>query len=589
MKTTEERVNLARLNWQAGKMTAVSSKTGALLLSSGMLPSASYFRQGLELMEAGTRWQQQYDLCLDLATSVAEEEMSAGRFTECAEIAHEVIENAKSLRESLRVHMALIKTLFMEGRIKDVAKYCLVLLSQLGIHLPKEPHKGHVAMELIKTKVATRRLPIAYAETKNEETIVAMQTLAVFIMCSFLTEKKAFVTIATCRMIRLSLRFGLSKYSPIGFASYAMVHASMNKRGKSILYGKLSMDLVDRLNAGNEVRAKVEVVAMGFSLYWMRPWSESLKAQKLGYRKGLETSDVDCAFLCAHTVVLLAFVSGTKLRECEELGELLCTQMVKHSQITWWSMTLPMWQMFQCLMKGHDGRSLLLTGDVMDQEEMETNASLQGNHVLIRAISLSRLFLACLSSSWKQADDLVRHVDDHMEALSVYVLFPVYKFLAALTWLVRSGAMFVDKERQRMYRWKAKQVMRRMERWISDGAINVRPLWLILIAEEVAHKGSPTEIKEAFQVAIAECQNHTLPHFQAMANERAGVLLTVKLHTESATSYLTAAKDLYKEYGATGKVRDLEEKIQSSLFTKTTDYEACPVVDITFNSSGIFR
>lgn len=584
MTKTDERVDLARLNLQAGKMTV--SKAG--LLPSG-LPSASYFRHGLTLLEAETRWEQQYDLCLDLATHLAEEETSAGRFAESAEISHEVIENAKSLRESLRVHTALINTLFMEGRIKDVTKYCLVLLPQLGINLPKEPHKGHEAMELIKTKFATRKLPVVYQETKNEETIVAMQTLAMFITCSFLSEENAYVTIATCRMIRMSLRFGLSKYSPIGFASYAMVHASMNKRAKSIRYGELSMDLVDRLNAGNEVGARVQVVAMGFSLHWKRPWRDILEAQNLGYRKGLETDDLDGAFLCAHMVVLLAFLSGTNLRECEELGETLCTQMVQHSQITWWSMTLPMWQLFQCLMTGRPGGSLL-TGDVMDQEEMETNARLQGNHLLIRVICLSRLFLACLSSSWKQSDDLVKHVDVHMEALAAYVLFPVYKFLAALTWLVRSGTMFKDNKCQRKYRLKARQVMRRMETWISEGAINVRPLLLILVAEDLARKGSTSEIKEAFQVAIAECRNHNLPHFQAMANERAGVLLTGKLDTGSASSYFSAAKDLYEDYGATGKVRDLEEKIQSSSFTKRTDststFRTCPIADITFSSNG---
>lgn len=93
---TDFRVDLARFNCEASKRAASFS---------AFVPSLEYLLVGVELLEPQSRWQNHYDLTLELYTSMAEMSFCAGRIEECQEAVREFLVHSKCIDDSLRVYL----------------------------------------------------------------------------------------------------------------------------------------------------------------------------------------------------------------------------------------------------------------------------------------------------------------------------------------------------------------------------------------------------------------------------------------------------------------------------------------------------
>ena len=116
--------------------------------------------------------------------------------------------------------------------------------------------------------------------------------------------------------------------------------------------------------------------------------------------------------------------------------------------------------------------------------------------------------------------------------------------------------------RKAKYRRKGMVAVRLFRKWVRKGVVSCHPLLMILEAEILSSKkNSRTEdVQSAFDNAISANARLGIMHQQAMANERAGVYFMGVNDTSWATVYLLRARALYSDWGATTKVRHMEEE-----------------------------
>jgi histidine kinase len=177
IESKEEITKLVKLNLKAGERA---------IQSSAFVQAEQYLISGLKLIEGPQGWEDQYDLTVKLSSALAEAKYCTGNFEETKVIVGEVIRNARTLFDKLRVYSVNIKSLGAQSKVLDAIDAGFQVLAQLGEPFPDTVGNLQILMDLLKTKAmlvgksddSLRSMPVMESKLK----IAAMQVL-----CSMLS------------------------------------------------------------------------------------------------------------------------------------------------------------------------------------------------------------------------------------------------------------------------------------------------------------------------------------------------------------------------------------------------------------------
>eukprot|EP00566_Odontella_aurita_P013354 CAMPEP_0113595486 /NCGR_PEP_ID=MMETSP0015_2-20120614/39736_1 /TAXON_ID=2838 /ORGANISM="Odontella" /LENGTH=457 /DNA_ID=CAMNT_0000502753 /DNA_START=36 /DNA_END=1406 /DNA_ORIENTATION=- /assembly_acc=CAM_ASM_000160 len=244
----DEKLLLAQLDLRAGKK-AVSM--------SAFLPALEFFKAGISLV-VDKDWENSSGrgLCLDLYNSCAEMEFILGRDDELKAHVGEVLNRSSTLQEKLRAYHVLVQYTGTQESAKDAVTTSLTIIDQLGEALTSTPGKVAVMSEIMKTQTL---LPLKIDDVMNLNTMQnadkqqVMKFLLLAARFEFLSGQSAFTPLLVCRMVQLSLRFGVCAESAAGFASYGVtVGAFLRNHDTALRLGKLALAMVDRFPGARE-------------------------------------------------------------------------------------------------------------------------------------------------------------------------------------------------------------------------------------------------------------------------------------------------------------------------------------------------
>ncbi|KAI2506145.1 histidine kinase [Fragilaria crotonensis] len=106
---------------------------------------------------------------------------------------------------------------------------------------------------------------------------------------------------------------------------------------------------------------------------------------------------------------------------------------------------------------------------------------------------------------------------------------------------------------------EAKKDLQRMRKWEKRGCTNVSHMALLLEAEIAAATRSPVALV-LFQKAIESATEADYVQGRALANERAAVNCLFESNTASAGDFMVEASRMYKRWGASAKVTQINSK-----------------------------
>lgn len=218
IKDCRERIAVAKLCLGAG--------VRAVQLSN-FQSSYKYLKSGINLLNENS-WVDEYDLTINLYNAAAEVANSLGLFTEVHALIDKSLLHSKTHEDSHRARATRVHALGRNGQLEEAVNLAVKILDKLGEK--NSTHQGPLCtwLELSylrwrlrgETKEMIMRLPIMTDSKK----LAAMEMMNLIFLYTSLV-KPELTPILGCRMVRLSLNHGLSVFSCIGFAVFAVAVA----------------------------------------------------------------------------------------------------------------------------------------------------------------------------------------------------------------------------------------------------------------------------------------------------------------------------------------------------------------------------
>lgn len=570
---------LAELNLRAGKRAADVS---------AFIAAESYLKQGMSLLPPlSARWAKPYrTLSLELHNSLAEAEFCNGHFDNMKKTVHAVLERDDlSLADKFRCHYALASCLKSINKLPEAMTLIRDVLSKMGAKLPKVGLKGAIVIDIVKTKKllsgmsidSFRDLPLV----GSEERIMTMAMMDLLADCAYFIEPDLFPIVAL-KMLRHSIKHGISAYSTCGFAACSIILASVFKDYKSAYeLGQFSLDVMKKTNA-RSLESKTLLFIHTFVNHWVCNQHLSLKPLRDGHRIGLMTGKVENAGFCINIYLNLSLNSGKALTIVEPDLARYIAEMEDYKQ----ELVVVFMRISRQLCLSLMGRAVnptAMDGDAIPYDEALKEATNRGNLCIHNTTKMYRMWAASYFGDHELAWRMYTECPTlEKRLLGTFVLCRVifFKGLTALALARRSSGV------ARRGRWmrRAGVAISQVEGFIKKGNVNCVHMAHLFHAERaslrqaskkrasngggkgiaafVAH-GDNDEAKKHYESAISTAGRYGFLQDKALCCERAGEHFLSRGDTYWGTHHLSNAHRHYMEWGAQAKADQLRQKYVS--------------------------
>jgi predicted ATPase len=183
--------------------------------------------------------------------------------------------------------------------MKEALEEGIDVLLHPGEKFPSRPRKYNVMIEFMRTQ----RVLVGISNEKilrmplmeDVDKIAAMQMLNVIISSAYHANPLMVVLIVT-RMVQLTVRFGLSAVSTVGFAAYSTVFCMLSKnKDQGFEYGQLALALLEIFQT-REWIPRAYVLVYGETQTYKSHITELFHHLQHAHQVGLETGDIEVRF-----------------------------------------------------------------------------------------------------------------------------------------------------------------------------------------------------------------------------------------------------------------------------------------------------
>lgn len=315
LTSADDRLELARLNLEAGRKAAKSSAPAAAL---------PFLELGLELLGPDA-WTRHRELALELHTRGAEAACAAGALDIADRLITAALPRASGAeRVELLKRRVLQHTL--EGRSADALDAASEALALLGA--PRMPAPDLIAADVrrrlgdLQVALAACSIPAlaALPAAATLETRLLGEVLATMIAPAYFTSPDHIGWVAAL-IVDACLRHGQVPASSMGYVILGNIYANvLGRQEEAIALGQLALAMADRFNDG-VARCRTRLIFANNYYLWSHPIASSVELNREGFRAGLESGDISYAGYIGMFQLFNAFAASEPLADIEEAAE----------------------------------------------------------------------------------------------------------------------------------------------------------------------------------------------------------------------------------------------------------------------------
>ncbi|MBW4617552.1 MAG: PAS domain S-box protein [Desmonostoc vinosum HA7617-LM4] len=545
-----ERTEIARLNLMAGQKAKSATAYEAAL---------QYFNTGLKLLDTDS-WLSEYDLTLALYSQAAEAAYLRGRFDKMNQFAEVVLIHAKTVLDKVQVYNSRIQSYLSQGNLKEALKTGLEVLNLLGVILPENPSQLDVQRGLEETAslLAGREIAdlINSPKMTASEPRSAMYILTNIRAVAFLVSPLLMILIL-CKMVNLSINYGNTTWSPLGYASYGLVLCGIVQDiERGYQFSKLALGLAERLNS-KKGSVKALLVVSANVMHWKVHFRKTIPILVESYQNGVETGDFEYASYAAYGACYYLFFVGESLTQLEQKTATYSKaigQIRRENPSNWLTM---LWQTVLNLL----GKSLNLSrliGRVYDEEQALSHAVAVKDGLGICCFYLNKVILCYLFGEHYQAVQNAVLARQYFEEITPLMVIPLFNFYDSLVLL----SLFVEASSSQKAAWLScvSTNQEKMQKWADHAPMNYLHKYYLVEAEKARVLGQFLEAEEFYEQAIAGASEHEFIQEEALAYELAAKHYLARGRSKIAQTYMKEAHYCYDRWGAAAKVTDLETR-----------------------------
>ncbi|MGL1887027.1 MAG: trifunctional serine/threonine-protein kinase/ATP-binding protein/sensor histidine kinase [Reichenbachiella sp.] len=568
----EEKESIADLNLRAGLKARDSS---------AFQPSFKYFETGIGLLKPN-HWESQYDLSLGLFTEAAESAYNMGEFEPMEEKLKAVLDNKKELMDVVRPYAIRINALKAQNKLQEAIDTGLEVLDQLGEKFPKKGPLPLVMVDLVRTKIKLMGKDhdhiLGMSEMTDPYKAAALRILN-DIASPVYWARPAILPFIIFRMVRISLKYGVTEISAFGFATYGLLMCGvLGDMSGGYRFGQIGLALLDRFEAKRWL-SQIYTPIYALINHWSEHVHKSLDPFLYSYKVGFETGAIEYACINANIYCNHIYLGGKPLAKSEKEMRLFSEQMLRYKQKTNYNYN-EIYRQAALNLLDRSKDPTVLSGEAYDEVEMAPIHESEKDRAATFLIHNNNLMLNYLFHDYDKALEhakLTRPLLDAVLAKYDVAIFWFYEGLVSL-----AVAREASGKQRRLLISRAKNNISQFRKWAKFNPVNHQHKLDLLIAEYASLKGSNDKARKHFDLAIKGAESGEFLNEEALSLERAGIYYLSTDQDFIAENYLRKSYQTYKEWGAIAKMHDLKERFPKILI----GFEKDDSINTTKTSKG---
>lgn len=606
---SEKRLEMARLNLRAAKK-AVSF--------AAFESAATYCEHGIKLLPSD-RWENHYDLSLELYSLGSETEGFLGNLYKIEKYSKEVLSHVAApdsslwparlsrrqhttsmlhegrkgggVRDKFRVYFVMVNSIFAQGHFQEAATLCLDVLREYGTTFPKSSPAvmSRIVCNVVKIKSSVKSRTAQEVEKMrfmdDPARVEQMRILDKLSTCLYYSIDEL-LPLVIFRSLQITLDYGLCVWSPVAFATTALIMAGvLGDLRLGRVYAKYALMLLAKLDStsSKQVESRTILIAHVFALQWTQPMGDILKPVLRGYEVGMQSGDLVSATHCIHFYMLISFYLGRNLGTIEEDCRAYIAQMKELKQGPSGHNARILWQVVLNLM-GRSQFKTRLTGEAMKEDVFRKMG--ETNPFLLAVLEANVQVLCSFFGDFKTGAELAIRRGDRLQQVvpgsptTINDIF--HQGLACFAMARRlkeddsiasdnTGTASTSKKTESKYAKVGKKKLLKIKKLVEQGNPNIRHHESLLAAEYAAYQGQTGLAKRKYESAIALANQDDFLQDVALANERYGRFLLYR-HEKSdtvvesqaaideAAMRLRESIECYHDWGAYAKVEELQDR-----------------------------
>jgi len=240
----EQAVVVANLNLDAGKKA---------MYMSDFFAAHSFFDHGISYLRLRREyWNEHYDLSLELFNLAAKCAFMNAEHDSLKMLTDQIMHNAKCFEDKFQAISVTVTLLNWSGNVPAAVELIRTTLSSLDEELPSAVTPTVIKKHLDNTKkqlaLLTDDTLLSYLTMVDPSKLFAVQLLVKLYGSLTLIGEGAATPIISCRVIQLSLTYGMSPHSPSAFAQYGSYLALIGDEfEEGYRYVKFALSLMKKL------------------------------------------------------------------------------------------------------------------------------------------------------------------------------------------------------------------------------------------------------------------------------------------------------------------------------------------------------
>ncbi|MDJ1184889.1 AAA family ATPase [Roseofilum casamattae] len=530
---------------------------------------ATAYSTALEYLKTGVRylpddsWEAHYRLTFDLYKEHCELEYLNSDFAASKQLSTTILANAQSALDKCEIYRILALQNTMSANYREAFAATKAGLALFDIKLPDidasfQELDAALQIELqeIKAHLGDRKIASLKDAPENNDPQARMviKLLCFSAPATFFTNMNLW-NIFVAKMVKISLKNGLSAESTVGFATYAMfLAANQEEYALSYEFGRFAIELSDRFHHTG-FKGQVSHIFATYVNNWIKHLKEVDTVNNEALSASLESGDLLFLGYIRMLRNLNFFDQGKPLKEIEENvnKELFLTKNINN-------------QVAMHTLRGHHLVVRNLRGKTVDVKLFYDSDTREEEYVQSCHDSNSYIGLCYYNILKSQAlycynlpTEALPHLQEAESQLpSISTSFGVaqHNFYYSLTLLALYQE--VDPQKQTSYLQQVRINQVRMKKWADNCPENFSHKYWLVEAEIAWNLGEIVDAMSAYNQAIELARENDFTQEEALANQRAGQFYLHLQNPKVARIYLQDARYAYEKWGAIAKVQQLD-------------------------------
>jgi predicted ATPase len=545
----DEKGQVARIDLRAGRRARASAAYAS---------ACAYFSAGMALLDEGD-WGSQYELAFSLWLERAECEYLSGNYDEIEELISELLVRGTSKIDKSAAYRLKISLHVMRSENPKGVESALECLRLFGIEMPAHPTREQVAAEYEKVWNNLGDRPIESLVDlplmTDPEMQAAMSVLSVLSSPAQFTDLDLF-RLHLCHMVNLSMKYGATDASAQAYSRFGTTLGSLSHRyTDGYRFGKLACDLIER--HGFHAYAARTYFSMEMIALWIQPIGIAIDYIQVAFRAAVDAGVLNIAcFSCNHIIADL-LARGDHLDEVwgqTERGLDFVRKARRRDSID----IIVSQQRFIQNMRGRTASLTTFSDATFDEKAFEAQLTEDRSPTLAGWYWILKLQARFISGDHAAAIAAARRAKAWLWGSDAHIQLLDYYYYTALT----IAALYQGASADEQSAWRELLTAHRaqLREWAESYPPTFADKYALVSAEIARIEGRETDAMRLYEQAIRSAHEHGFVQNEGLAFEVAAGFYAARGFEKFGHLYLRNARYCYLQWGAHGKVRQLDER-----------------------------